>query len=150
MTRPAILVNTIFFEANRAPTHVADAPRRTKIMENPKMKKMELIMTVFCSLELPISSADTPDTKEMYPGTRGRTHGDKKEMIPATKAMDRETFCMSSNLCARVFQKGEGRSYENKSCWFPSIPHLQKNLASNQKESTEKESTAAVLHLSKP
>jgi hypothetical protein len=85
-------------------------------MENPKMKKMEFTMTVFCSLGLPISSADTPDTKEMYPGTRGRTHGDRNEMIPAMKAMERETLCMSSNLPLRVFQKRKGRLYGNKTC----------------------------------
>jgi hypothetical protein len=35
----------------------------------------------------PISANETPDIKERYPGTRGRTHGDKKEIKPAANAM---------------------------------------------------------------
>ena len=31
---------------------------------------------------------DLPDTKEIYPGTNGKTHGDKKLIIPAPKAMN--------------------------------------------------------------
>jgi hypothetical protein len=30
---------------------------------------------------------DTPEIKEIYPGTSGRTQGDKKEIKPAAKAM---------------------------------------------------------------
>jgi hypothetical protein len=35
----------------------------------------------------PISANETPDIKERYPGTSGRTHGDKKEIKPAANAM---------------------------------------------------------------
>ena len=83
-----------FFEAKKIPIHVAEIPRRTKIAENPMMKKIELIITVFFSLSPPISSTDIPDTNEMYPGTRGRTHGDRNEIIPAANAMNRETSFM--------------------------------------------------------
>ena len=31
---------------------------------------------------------DLPDTKEIYPGTSGKTHGDKKLINPAPKAMN--------------------------------------------------------------
>jgi hypothetical protein len=34
-----------------------------------------------------ISANETPDMKEIYPGTRGKTHGDKKEIKPAANAI---------------------------------------------------------------
>jgi hypothetical protein len=34
-----------------------------------------------------ISANETPDIKEIYPGTRGKTQGDKKEIKPAANAM---------------------------------------------------------------
>jgi len=34
-----------------------------------------------------ISANETPDIKEIYPGTRGQTHGDKKEIKPAANAI---------------------------------------------------------------
>jgi hypothetical protein len=34
-----------------------------------------------------ISANETPDIKEIYPGTKGKTHGDKKEINPATNAI---------------------------------------------------------------
>jgi hypothetical protein len=37
----------------------------------------------------------TPDIKEIYPGTRGKTQGDKKEINPAAKAMYMETSGIS-------------------------------------------------------
>jgi hypothetical protein len=37
-----------------------------------------------------ISVKVTPDIKEIYPGTSGKTQGDKKEINPAAKAMYKE------------------------------------------------------------
>jgi hypothetical protein len=34
-----------------------------------------------------ISANETPDIKEIYPGTKGKTHGDKKEIKPAANAI---------------------------------------------------------------
>ena len=39
----------------------------------------------------PISANETPDIKERYPGTSGKTHGDKKEIKPAANAIQIET-----------------------------------------------------------
>ena len=38
-----------------------------------------------------ISVKVTPDIKEIYPGTRGKTQGDKKEISPAANAIYIET-----------------------------------------------------------
>ena len=45
-----------------------------------------------------ISANETPDIKEIYPGTRGKTHGDKKEIKPAANAMYKETSGKFQNL----------------------------------------------------
>jgi len=86
-------------EERNAPIQVADAPRRIKTSENPATKKNELIRTIHFSLFRNdgmgvfsfISVKVTPDTKEIYPGTRGKTQGDKKEISPAAKAINMET-----------------------------------------------------------
>ena len=38
---------------------------------------------------------EIPDIKEIYPGTSGKTQGDKKEINPAAKVMYMETSGMS-------------------------------------------------------
>ena len=91
-------INDIFDERN-APIQVADAPKRINTRENPATKNSELI-TIICFSPLRIegvlefsfiSVKVTPDIKEIYPGTRGNTQGDKKEIDPAAKAMYMET-----------------------------------------------------------
>ena len=103
ITNPPILdINDIFDERN-APIQVAVAPRRTNTSENPATKKSELNRTIRFSLFRNagmgffsfISVKVTPDTKEIYPGTRGKTQGDKKEINPAAKAMYMETSGIS-------------------------------------------------------
>ena len=37
-------------------------------------------------------SRDVPEIYEMYPGIKGRTHGDKKLIRPAKKATDNVVF----------------------------------------------------------
>jgi hypothetical protein len=36
--------------------------------------------------------------KEIYPGTRGKTQGERKERIPNKKEVNKPTFSISSNL----------------------------------------------------
>ena len=59
------------------------------------MKRRELIVTRFSisllSVLLLISSRDKPDTKEIYIGIKGSTHGDIKDIIPAAKAANKDT-----------------------------------------------------------
>ena len=103
ITRPESLVKNPSFDASIVPIQVAEAPRRTKIAENPKMKNMELSITVRCSRfknkPRPVSASrslrETPDIKDIYPGTRGSTQGDKNETRPAVNATNME---MSLNM----------------------------------------------------
>jgi hypothetical protein len=66
-------------------------------MVNPQMKNNEFRIierkaNLFCSMSF-ISSSETPEIKEMYPGTIGSTQGDTKESKPKTKAVRIPTFC---------------------------------------------------------
>ena len=98
ITPPILDINDILDERN-VPIQVADAPRRINTRENPVTKKSELIRTILFCLSINdgmeffsfISVKVTPETKEIYPGTRGNTQGDKKEISPAAKAMNMET-----------------------------------------------------------
>jgi hypothetical protein len=102
---PILEINDIFDE-RKDPIHVADAPKRINTRENPATKNSELITTIrFSPLRTEdvlffsfISVKVTPDIKEIYPGTRGRTQGDKKEINPAVKAMYMDTSGISYNL----------------------------------------------------
>jgi hypothetical protein len=87
------------FEEKKVPIQVAEAPRRIKTIENPPIKKIAFNKTMRLSLPTkpspPVwalaSSTDTPDMKEIYPGTRGRTQGDRNEIRPAANAIYIET-----------------------------------------------------------
>ncbi|MBA7560610.1 hypothetical protein ES708_02239 [subsurface metagenome] len=46
---------------------------------------------LFCFSLFSISSKDIPETKEIYPGTNGKTQGETNEKRPATKAAIKET-----------------------------------------------------------
>ena len=67
-----------------------------KIVENPRTKVTERAET-FLNLDVVGSLADgaaVPDTKARYPGTSGRTHGERNEITPATMAAKIETSVM--------------------------------------------------------
>ena len=106
ITSPAIFVRNEILVDNNVPNHVADAPKRMKISENPTIKNTELRTTLsFCLVSSPlpgeppfISCRETPDIKEMYPGISGRTQGDKNEINPATNAMVMGTSCIIGYL----------------------------------------------------
>lgn len=99
ITNPPILDINESFDERNAPIQVAEAPRRTNTRENPATKNSELITIIRFSPPrtdgMPvfsfISAKVTPDIKEIYPGTRGKTQGDKKEINPAAKAMYMDT-----------------------------------------------------------
>ena len=69
------------------PINEAVEPKAIKTKENPKVKKIVLAIIKFLFLS-PILSKDVPEIYEMYPGINGRTHGDKKLINPAKKAID--------------------------------------------------------------
>jgi hypothetical protein len=102
ITRPASFVRKEILVDSNFPNHVAEAPKRMKISENPTIKDTELRTTKsFCLVSSPlpeeptfISRRETPDIKEMYPGINGRTQGDKNDITPAANAMVMGTLCV--------------------------------------------------------
>jgi hypothetical protein len=100
--KPATFVRMDIFEEKKVPIQVAEAPKRIKTMENPPIKKRAFNKTIRLSLPMrpasPVlvltSSTDTPDMKEIYPGTSGSTQGDRNEIRPAANAINIETSSM--------------------------------------------------------
>ena len=76
------------------PIQVAVAPSRMKVMENPTMNMIEFTNTARErdeSFSFAFNwSNEEPEMMEMYPGTNGRTHGDKNEIKPAPNAQKME------------------------------------------------------------
>jgi hypothetical protein len=86
------------------PTALADAPKEIKTAENPATnasedpKSPERGNSPLRNCSMPI-----PDNIEMYPGTSGKTQGDKKETRPARNAPASETSLMrqpSREICS--------------------------------------------------
>ncbi len=70
------------------PTSVEIAPKVMKTTLKPKMKAAELSIS-FGSTRASwdfSSSTPVPEINDKYPGTSGRTQGDRKEISPAKKA----------------------------------------------------------------
>src|SRR5438270_6716447 len=89
MMAPATTLNTVRCESRNLPTEVAEAPRMMKTRENPTTKATELLKmrpTRAASPPALSSSIELPESMEIYPGTRGRTQGERKEATPAAKA----------------------------------------------------------------
>ena len=83
------------FAIRNFPRKVAEAPKSIKIKEKPRMKKSEFklvffkastLSSFFCS-----SSKVSPEMKDRYPGIKGRTQGEMKEIKPPVKAAKIET-----------------------------------------------------------
>ena len=72
------LFNTIW------PRKVEAAPNKIKTIENPKENKINGIMLI--SFFSKSSFKDEPEIYDIYPGIKGKTHGDKKLNKPALKA----------------------------------------------------------------
>ena len=73
------------------PINEAVEPSAIKTKEKPKVKKIVLATIKFLFFSL-ILSKDVPEIYEMYPGIKGRTHGDKKLINPAKKAISSVVF----------------------------------------------------------
>jgi hypothetical protein len=97
---PAIrLKSPILLESRNFPTTVAEAPSVMKTAEKPKTKIKELKATLRktyprFSTAL-ISATETPEMKDKYPGIKGRTQGEMKEMKPAPKAASKLIFSVN-------------------------------------------------------
>ena len=83
------------------PINEAVEPSTIKTKENPKVKKIVLTTIKFLFLSL-ILSKDVPEIYEMYPGIKGRTHGDKKLINPAKKAIDNVVVINTLTVCSFV------------------------------------------------
>ena len=83
--KPATILKTSEFCKNIWPITDAVAPKRINTVEKPRQNKISGFKLFF--FWLIISCKDCPDTKEIYPGINGKTHGDKKLIKPAPIAM---------------------------------------------------------------
>jgi len=83
------------------PINEAVEPKAIKTKENPKAKKIVLATIKFLFFSL-ILSKDVPEIYEMYPGINGRTHGDKKLINPAKKAIDNVVVINTLLVCSIV------------------------------------------------
>src|SRR5690349_14091499 len=88
ITTPEMTASLALYIASNWPTEVEIAPSETKTMLNPMMKAIELSITFlskpeFCSCNC---STPAPEISDTYPGTSGKTQGERNEITPAKKA----------------------------------------------------------------
>ena len=83
---PAKILNISEFCNNVCPKYDAEAPKIINTVEKPKQNKTNG-KKLIC-LDFNISCNDCPEIKETYPGIKGNTHGDKKLISPAPKAIN--------------------------------------------------------------
>src|SRR5580692_8350379 len=94
---PAKGARRFLFCSRNWPTALADAPKAINTTEKPMTNANE------DAIRLPRGfsprrncSTPIPESIEMYPGTRGNTHGERNEISPATNAARIETCKVSS------------------------------------------------------
>jgi hypothetical protein len=88
MTTPATCANKDLYRARSWPTSVEIAPKVMNTTLKPKMKAAEFSIS-FRSTRSRwdfSSSTPAPEMSDTYPGTSGRTQGDRKEISPAKNA----------------------------------------------------------------
>ena len=78
---PLIWPNKDAFLLKNEPTELAKAPKDTNTIENP-------ITNCKAPLTLEIFEFLFNENIAKYPGTRGSTHGEKKDKAPKKKAID--------------------------------------------------------------
>src|SRR5215510_7284919 len=108
-------------------------------MENPMMNMIEFSKTVRKreeSFSRAFScSSDAPEMIEIYPGTRGRTQGDRNETRPAMNAVKTETLSIEPGQCST-----RGRSQSALEFVEPPITYVQ------QRRSRRERSTSSTCH----
>src|SRR5882724_7694038 len=84
-----------------APTRPAVVPSARKMRERPALNASEFRMTALRAL-VPSLSRSTlmPDISDMYPGTSGKTHGERNDSMPAAKAIQIVMFESDMNFFA--------------------------------------------------
>ena len=88
---PAKILKILEFDKKIFPINDAVEPNTIKTKEKPKVKKIVLKIIKFSFFFFNLSK-EVPEIYEMYPGINGRTHGDKKLINPAKKAIDNVVF----------------------------------------------------------
>src|SRR5215469_1746740 len=88
ITTPATIDRECLYRAAIWPISVEIAPSVTNTTLNPRMNPTELTITrrINCDWGDLSSSTPAPEINETYPGTSGKTQGDRNEMSPAMKA----------------------------------------------------------------
>ena len=82
---PAKILNISEFCNSVCPKYDAEAPKIINTVENPRQNKIK--GKKFTCLDSKISFNDWPEMKEIYPGIKGSTHGDRKLINPAPNAI---------------------------------------------------------------
>ena len=81
MITPLIWPRIVAFLLKKEPTELANAPSETKTIENPSANwTAPLIFEIFEFLFI--------ENMAKYPGTNGRTQGEKNDKAPKKKAID--------------------------------------------------------------
>src|ERR1700731_1980789 len=97
---PAIGARKPRFWRRNDPTALADAPKEIKTAENPATKASEEPKSPERgNSPLRNCSMPIPDSMDMYPGTKGKTQGDKNETSPARNAPASETSLIRQRSC---------------------------------------------------
>src|SRR6266496_1167867 len=98
ITAPATLASSDLYCARNWPTSVEIAPSVMKTMLKPMMNAAEFSITFRnkCASWDFNSSTPTPEINETYPGTRGSTQGERKEINPATNTAGNDKLVMKS------------------------------------------------------
>ena len=87
---PAIILKVSEFCKSVCPRNDAEAPKITNTVEKPKQNSINENKLIF--LDSKIFCKDWPEIYEMYPGIKGKTHGDKKLINPAPKATENSSI----------------------------------------------------------
>ena len=94
--KPATILNWLKFCNKIFPRADALAPNTINTNENPKENNNNGIKLTFL-LEVN-SFNDCPEIYEIYPGIKGKTHGDKKLINPAPKAINNSNIIMDQKI----------------------------------------------------
>src|SRR5260370_11133242 len=145
MMAPANGARRLLFCRRNCPTALADAPNATNTTEKPITNANE------DAIRLPRGfsprrncSTPIPESIEMYPGTRGNTHGERNEISPATNAARIETCKVnsyseirqirySSSANSDVYSKSRTKIHaqaDSKIAAFSNDPFIRQNVQS--------------------
>src|SRR5579875_469240 len=92
MNAPAIVTSNSRFLERNAPTALAVAPIATKTAENPITKEKAEVSSLLLDPSPSLScSMPMPESIVTYPGTSGKTHGDKNDSKPAKNTQNART-----------------------------------------------------------